>query len=181
MKNLKPVVLMFALFLGLSVFAGNEKATIKTSAQCEMCKETLEASIGKMEGVSKVLLKVESKELTVKFDPDVVSLEDIKTEITNTGYWADEMMPNKEAYAALPSCCKPKKSCCAAGKSKTSCSKDAAKKECSKTDAAKKECSKDGAEKKACGSGCEKACCSKDGAKTEGATPVKKTCTGHAH
>ena len=43
------------------------------------------------------------------------------------------MAPNKDAYAALASCCKPKKSCCSA--SKTSCSKDAA----SKKDGAKLE------------------------------------------
>jgi copper chaperone CopZ len=163
MRNLKSVVLMFALFLGLSAFAGNEKATIKTSTQCEMCQETLEASIGKMAGVNKVMVTIESKELTVKFDNSIVTLEEIKTEVTNTGYWADEMMPNKDAYAALPSCCKPKKACCAAGTSKSSCSKDASKKE-------------------ACGADCTKPCCSKDGAKVEGTTaPVKKQCTGHTH
>ena len=126
MKNLKAIVLMFALFVGFNAMAGNEKATIKTSTQCEMCKENLEGSLSIMEGVLKVMVKVESKELMVKFDESVVSLEEIKKQVTNTGYWADEMAPNKDAYAALASCCKPKKSCCSA--SKTSCSKDAASK-----------------------------------------------------
>ena len=90
------------------------------------CKENLEGSLSIMEGVLKVMVKVESKELTVKFDESVVSLEEIKKQVTNTGYWADEMAPNKDAYAALASCCKPKKSCCSA--SKSSCSKDAASK-----------------------------------------------------
>ena len=175
MRNLKSVVLMFALFIGLSAFAGNEKATIKTSTQCEMCQETLEASIGKMAGVNKVMVNIESKEITVKFDNSIITLEEIKTEVTNTGYWADEMMPNKDAYAALPTCCKPKKACCAAGTSKSSCSKDAA--------AAKKECSsKDASKKEACGADCTKPCCAKDGAKVEEtAAPVKKQCTGHTH
>lgn len=162
MKNLKSVILMFALFIGFNAFAGNEKATIKTSAQCEMCKETLEASIGKLPGVSKVLLNIDSKELMVKFDNSVISLDDIKEEITNTGYWADEMMPNKDAYAALPTCCKPKKACCAAGAGKSSCSKDAAA----------------AADKKACEPGCAKTCCA---GKTEGTAPAKKECTGHTH
>lgn len=155
MKNLKSIVLFFALFVAVGAFAGNEKATIKTSAQCEMCKETLEASIGKLPGVLKVNLDIDTKELMVKYDADKISLEEIKTEVTFTGYWADEMAPDKTAYDALPSCCKPKKSCCA---SKASCSKDGEKKECSK-DGEKKECSKDGAK--------------------EGET--KKECTGHAH
>jgi len=132
MKNLKSLLLMSVLFIGVSVFAGNEKASIKTSAQCEMCKEALETSIGKMAGVSKVLLNVETKELSVKFDNSLTSLDEIKKEITFTGYWADDMSPNKEAYAALPNCCKPAKGCCA-NKSASSCSKDAEKKECTGT------------------------------------------------
>jgi len=155
MKNLKSIVLFFALFVAISAFAGNEKAVIKTSAQCEMCKEALETSIGKLPGVLKVNLDIDSKELMVKYDSDVISLEKMKTEVTYTGYWADEMAPDKEAYSALPSCCKPKKSCCA---SKSSCSKDGEKKECAK-DGEKKECSKDGAN----------------------AGEQKKSCSGHAH
>ena len=137
MKNLKSVLLMSVLFIGVNVFAGNEKATIKTSEQCEMCKETLKASIGKLPGVSKVMLNIETKELTVKFDDSLISLDEVKKEITYTGYWADYMAPNKEAYAALPNCCKPVKSCCA-NKTASSCSKDSEKKECSK-DGVKKE------------------------------------------
>lgn len=135
MKNLKSLLLMSILFIGFNAFAGNEKASIKTSAQCEMCKETLEASIGKLPGVSKVLLNMDTKELMVKFDEELISLDEIKKEVTFTGYWADDSAPNKEAYAALPNCCKPVKSCCAA---KTSCSKDGEKKECA-SDGAKKE------------------------------------------
>lgn len=126
MKNLKSILLMSILFIGFTAFAGNDKASIKTSAQCEMCKEALEASIGKLAGVSKVLLNIDTKELLVKFDKDLVSLDDIKTEITYTGYWADDKAPNKESYTALPNCCKSVKPCCA---SKTSCSKDGEKKE----------------------------------------------------
>ena len=152
MKNLKSLLLISMLFISLSVFAGNQKVSIKTSAQCEMCKETLEASIGKLPGVSKVMLNIETKELLVKFDDEIISLDEIKTEISHTGYWADDVAPNKEAYAALPNCCKPVKACCA---SKSSCTKEAE---------TKKECSKDGAKKE---------CCSKEGA--------KKECTGSAH
>ncbi len=166
MKNLKSILMVFVLVIGMNAFAGNEKAVIKTSAQCEMCQEKLETSIGDLPGVLKVMLEIESKDLVVKFNNDLISLDEIKTAVNNTGYWADDKAPNKEAYAALDACCKPKASCCA---SKTSCSKEtAAKKECSKDGAAKKECSKDGE---------KKACCA-DGAKKEGST--KSSCN-HAH
>jgi mercuric ion binding protein len=161
MKNLKSFFLLFAILLGVNLFAGVEKASIKTSAKCEMCKEALEASIGKMPGVQKVELNVETKVLLVKFDNSVTSLAKIKAEVSNTGYWADELAPNKEAYAALPSCCKPVKSCCA---SKTSCASDASKSSCASGEA-KKECSKDGAA----------------ATPATPATPAKSTCTGHTH
>lgn len=120
---------MFALFIGLSAFADVEKASIKTSAQCEDCKERIEEALLKMNGIKKVMLNVDTKMLEVKFDNSVVSLAEIKKEIAGVGYWADDVMPNKDAYEALPACCKPAKSCCA---SKASCSKDGEKKECSK-------------------------------------------------
>ncbi|MCB0509832.1 MAG: heavy-metal-associated domain-containing protein [Bacteroidetes bacterium] len=135
MKNLKMFTLLFALFIGLSAFADTEKVSIKTSAQCEECKARIEEGLLKMNGVKKVMLNVETKTLEVKFDNSVVSLAEIKKEIAGLGYWADDVMPHKEAYDALPACCKPVKSCCA---SKTSCSKDGEKKECSK-DAVKTE------------------------------------------
>jgi len=148
MKNLKITVLSLALIFATTAFAGVEKVVIKTSAQCDMCKERLEKSIGKLEGVKKVLLNVDTKELSVKFDNEVVSKDEIVKAINGTGYWADNSMPDREAYAKLDDCCKPKaKSCCASKGSAGGCSKDAANsKECSK-DGAKKDCSKDGAKK----------------------------------
>lgn len=145
MKNLKSIVLGIALIFATSAFAGIEKVAIKTSAQCDMCKEKLEASVGKMEGVKKVMLNIETKELIVKFDDAVVSKEAIVKQINATGYWADNSMPDKVAYAKLDDCCKPKaKSCCASKTGAAGCSKDASsadKKECSKDAGAKKDCS----------------------------------------
>lgn len=147
MKNLKMAVLSLALIFATTAFAGVEKVVIKTSAQCDMCKERLEKSVGKLEGVKKVLLNVETKELSIKFDDEVVSKDEIVKAVNATGYWADGSAPDREAYAKLDDCCKPKqKSCCASKGSAGGCSKDGAKKECSK-DGAKKDCSKDGAKK----------------------------------
>lgn len=146
MKNLKFYTLSLFLFVGLFVMAGNEKVSFKTSAQCEMCKEAIETALKDVDGIAKVLVNIDTKEVHVKFDNEVLTIDDVQTLITEVGYWADDKAPNKEAYAALPDCCKPKKSCCA---SKSSCSKtEAAKKECNKEE--KKSCSKDSDSKKSC-------------------------------
>ena len=170
MKNLKTIIMALALLLTVSVFAGNEKGIIKTSAQCEMCKAKIEIALNKVEGVQKFVLNMEDKELMVKFDNEKTSLETIEKAISDAGYWANDKAPNKEAYAALDACCKPKaKACCAAG-STTSCSKDAVKAETSGT-------------KKACcasHSGDKKECAHGD-AKTTTEPAKKSSCTGHTH
>jgi periplasmic mercuric ion binding protein len=154
MKTLKVLSIAFCLFIAGSIFAQTEKATIKTSAQCEMCKENIETAVAKVDGVKKATLDVKTKELKVKYDAGAVSLDEIRKAITATGYWADNMMPDKNAYAALPACCKPQKSCCA-----------------SKSASGEKSCS--GA---AAGDGAKKCCAGK-----EGDTGEKKSCAGHSH
>jgi copper chaperone CopZ len=81
-------------------------ANIKTSAVCDMCKETLEKAMAYEKGVKKSDLNVESKILMVTFDPKKTSLEKIRTAITKVGYDADGLAADKNAYDNLNPCCK---------------------------------------------------------------------------
>ncbi len=171
MKNLKTIMIALALIVSANVFAGNEKAVVKTSAQCEMCKANISKTLNGIEGVQKFVLNTETQELIVKFDDEATSLDAIETAIANTGYWANDKTPNKEAYAALDDCCKPKaKACCAAG-SKT-CSKDAAKSKVPASDAKKACCAAHEGAKKECAHG---------DAKSTTEPAKKSSCTGHTH
>jgi mercuric ion binding protein len=85
---------------------GNETIKIKTSAVCEMCKETMEKAMAYEKGVKEANLDVDSKILTVTFDPKKTSAEKIKTAVTKTGYDADEMKAEARAYDNLHACCK---------------------------------------------------------------------------
>lgn len=154
MKTVKILSVVFAMFLAGSLMAQVQKATIKTSAQCEMCKESIEAKLSKLNGVKKATLDPKTKELKVKYDESVVTLDEIRKTVSKTGYWADNVMPDKDAYAALPACCKPKKSCCAGGAEQKSCSstsggEGAQKKSCCSSGAA----AGSGEQKKTCASG----------------------------
>lgn len=167
MKSIKTIMIALALIVSVNVFAKNEKAVIKTSAQCEMCIEKIETVLKQTEGVKKFLLNAETNELIVRFDDEVTTLDKIETAISNTGYWANDKAPNREAYDALDDCCKPKamatKACCASG-AKT-CSKDGA------ADGKKACCSSHSGDKKECPHGAGK----------EGVQPVKKSSCGHIH
>jgi mercuric ion binding protein len=85
---------------------GIQTIQVKTSAVCDMCKETLEKAMAFEKGVKDSNLDVDSKVLTVKYDPKKTSPEKIKKAITLTGYDADEMPADSLAYEKLHPCCR---------------------------------------------------------------------------
>lgn len=82
------------------------KATIKTSAQCNMCKKSIEQKVTGISGVTKATLSLGNKELKVKYNPSKTNLDNIKKEVAAIGYDADNISADKNAYNNLPACCK---------------------------------------------------------------------------
>lgn len=100
--------LITALFLGMNVALadGTKEVKIKTSAICEMCKARLERNLGLSKGVKKSNLDLNSKVITVKYNPGKTTPEAIKATINNTGYDADELPASQKAHDKLPECCR---------------------------------------------------------------------------
>lgn len=80
-------------------------AVIQTSAQCGMCKSTIETSLKSQKGIKWVILDVETKKLTVKYDAKKISLAEIKKAINDAGYDADDAPATASAYKNLSACC----------------------------------------------------------------------------
>lgn len=80
-------------------------ATIKTSAECGMCKTTIEGAFTDVEGVVLARLDVPTKKLKVKFDASKITLNEIRQVVASVGYDADDVVANTESYDALPACC----------------------------------------------------------------------------
>lgn len=112
MKNLMITLTLITLSIG--AFAQQKDSTnneiqtieIKTSAVCDMCKETLEKAMAYEKGVKESNLNVDTKMLTVKYDPKKTSPEKIKLAITKAGYDADDMPADAKAYENIDPCCK---------------------------------------------------------------------------
>jgi periplasmic mercuric ion binding protein len=106
MKTLKTLFLLF--FIANIGFAGDNPqiVKIKTSAVCGMCKRKIEKNLVFEKGIEDVNLDIPSKIVTVKFNSKKTSIAEIKKIIANTGYDADEVTSNPEAYEKLSSCCK---------------------------------------------------------------------------
>lgn len=79
---------------------------IKTSAQCEMCKETIEKALAYERGVILSELDLKTKEVKVIFNPEKTTPVKIRKAISLAGYDADDVPADAKAYRQLPRCCK---------------------------------------------------------------------------
>jgi mercuric ion binding protein len=82
------------------------ESTITTSAQCGMCKTSIENKVKGLQGVHSAKLNMTSKELKVKHDPTAISLSEIEMAISSIGYDANNIPANTAVYDKLPLCCK---------------------------------------------------------------------------
>ncbi len=78
---------------------------IKTSSQCEMCKERIEKAMAYERGVKSAVLDVESKILTVTYKTRKTNPDKIRKVVSKIGYDADDVPAWKKAYDQLPACC----------------------------------------------------------------------------
>ncbi len=103
------IVALIVLTMGGRLAAQNSKTAdleIKTSAQCSMCKETIEKAMAFEEGVVKYELVVETKILKVTYKPSKTSPETIRKAVSAAGYDADDVAADPKAYQNLSDCCK---------------------------------------------------------------------------
>jgi periplasmic mercuric ion binding protein len=78
---------------------------IRTSAICGMCKKAIEKAMAYEKGVKAAELDVDTKMLTVVYQPDKTSPDKIRRAVAHTGYDADSIIAEPRAYQRLPECC----------------------------------------------------------------------------
>lgn len=82
-------------------------ATVKIpQALCIQCKNRLEYQVKRLDGVVEFVVNYRKGEARLKFLTDRTDIEQIKTMISNTGYDADDVLANADAYKRLPISCK---------------------------------------------------------------------------
>ena len=121
MKTIKAIAILAVIFAFVSVkvsaqtvattsTSSNSVVKIKTSAECDMCKERIEKQVSLMKGVKKATLDLATKELTVEYNPKKTSPDKIRKVISDIGYDADDVKANNKATKNLPACCQKKDS-----------------------------------------------------------------------
>ncbi len=101
----------FFIFLFAIVFSFNTlladpvTSTFKVNGNCGMCKKKIETSL-RVKGIKKVNWDIKSHDLSVTFNPDVITLDEIHQRIASVGYDTDKVKATIEAYNKLDECCK---------------------------------------------------------------------------
>ena len=101
------IILVSFFITGCS--AEDKKTTelkIKTSAVCGQCKDRIEQGMAYEKGIKDVVLDVDTKIATVRYNPSKTTPTDIRNAISKLGYDADTIPANQLAYDKLPPCCK---------------------------------------------------------------------------
>ena len=104
--------ILFILLL-VPVFSFSQEEKSKTSraqftvlGQCEMCKDRIEKATFKINGVKYSSWSIPKNKLSIIYNSNKVSLNDIKNQIAETGHDTDEVLATDEAYENLHHCCK---------------------------------------------------------------------------
>jgi len=98
------------VFPGKASFAQNKKGlpdtavVFKVFGACEMCKDRIE-NTARIRGVKKAVWDVDSKMLSLLYNPSLASLEKIQNRIVAVGHDIDNKKAKEMVYNALPACC----------------------------------------------------------------------------
>lgn len=106
MKFFILIQVLFFLVSGYASAQNTQTVTIHTSAQCGMCKETIETALYKVKGVVSASVDLETKNVIITYRTKKLTNDDLKKAITMAGYDADELPADTNSYNNLPECCK---------------------------------------------------------------------------
>lgn len=111
---MRNILILFALFLSISTLSaqadkksekGITQQTFKVSGNCEMCEARIEKAAKKVAGVKKADWNVDTKVMTVAFNPNKTSVADIQAAIAKVGHDNASLKADSKVYDKLPGCC----------------------------------------------------------------------------
>ncbi|HEY0899745.1 MAG TPA: heavy-metal-associated domain-containing protein [Sphingobacteriaceae bacterium] len=97
------LVTMFTFFT-TAAFAQSDSTSFKVSGNCGMCKKRIEGAV-KGAAVSEANWNVETKMMSVKFDPAKITAEQLQKKVAAVGHDTEKFTAEKAVYDKLPGCC----------------------------------------------------------------------------
>ena len=100
---LTAVALTVFLLLPNQSEAKSAKASFTASIDCDGCKNKIEKKMKDVDGVNTTSVDVETKTVSFDYDPDVITVADLKTKVTKLGYDVAEVS-TKECSTSNKEC-----------------------------------------------------------------------------
>lgn len=82
-----------------------KKEVFTVYGNCNMCKRAIEGNVVLLAGIHEAVWDKKTDQMTVSFDPKLMTLDAIKQRIAEVGYDSDTHRATIEAYNNLPACC----------------------------------------------------------------------------
>lgn len=113
MKKITSKISFFALTLGFFLFAFQSnviakdirKETVSVSGNCEMCRDRI-VTAATVTGVKHVDWSPKTKLMTIKYDNDIITLDEIEKRIAKVGHDTPLHKADDKVYEELDDCCK---------------------------------------------------------------------------
>jgi len=88
-------ILISIFLLGSFLFASNVSVIKVDAMHCPLCTTAVKKAIKELDGIEKVSVRLNTKEVTVTYD-DKVKMEDLLKAIATTSYVGEEISTNKD-------------------------------------------------------------------------------------
>lgn len=94
-----------AISFSFKTDAGNITEKFKVYGICSMCKDRIEKAL-LVKGVKYAVWDKDTEMATVKFNPDVVTLDQLHKNVAAVGHDTDKVKADDKVYQNLHGCCK---------------------------------------------------------------------------
>ena len=106
MKKIVLILLLAPLFIFSQENNKNEKASFEVLGMCGMCKNRIETATLKLSGVKFVNWDSKSSNFSIIYNSKKVTIDEIRTRISEVGHDNGEYKASLETYDELPNCCR---------------------------------------------------------------------------
>lgn len=104
MKLLPFLLLVICTTVALPAVAQGSTDTIKVAGECGMCKQRIQKAL-KTEGIVSAVWNADTKQLTVTYNPAVITNDDIQKKVAAAGHDTEKYAAPDDVYEKLPACC----------------------------------------------------------------------------
>lgn len=105
-KNILAISIVFFSFQLTPNLGDIIKESFRVKGNCLMCKTTIENSVKSLDGISSFKWNPTKQLVIVRFDTEVITLEEIQKAVADSGYDTPSFKATDEDYENLHHCCK---------------------------------------------------------------------------